>query len=228
MDTERSVSICGHLCPSVDLAMGPRDWGIYLVTDRAQTNGRPLLDVVIAALRGGVRAVQLRERGLETRALLELATALRRATRAVGAALLINDRVDVALACEADGVHLPGHSFAVAEARALLGPGRLIGVSTHHPDEIAAAAAAGADFAVFGPLFATPSKAAYGPPLGLDALARARAAAALPLFAIGGVDRTNAAAVCAAGADGVAVIRAVLAAADPAAAATALLRATGP
>ncbi|MFN8644964.1 MAG: thiamine phosphate synthase [Candidatus Binatia bacterium] len=108
-------------------------WGVYLVTDRAQTNGRPLLEVVTAALRGGVGAVQLRERGLTTRELLALATALRAATRAVGAALLINDRVDVALACDADGVHLPGHSFAVAEARALLGPRRLIGVSTTIP-----------------------------------------------------------------------------------------------
>ena len=202
----------------------PRDWGVYLVTDRAQTNGRPLLDVVTAALRGGVGAVQLRERGLETRALLELAIALRQATRAAGAALLINDRIDVALACDADGVHLPGHSFAVADARALLGPRRLIGVSTHHPDEVAAAAAAGADFAVFGPIFATPSKATYGAPQGLDALARARRAAALPLFAIGGVDADTAAAVRDAGADGVAVIRAVLAAPDPAAAARALRR----
>jgi len=202
----------------------PRDWGVYLVTDRAQTNGRPLLDVVTAALRGGVGAVQLRERGLETRALLELAIALRQATRAAGAALLINDRIDVALACDADGVHLPGHSFAVADARALLGPRRLIGVSTHHPDEVAAAAAAGADFAVFGPIFATPSKAAYGAPQGLDALVRARRAAALPLFAIGGVNADNAAAARGAGADGVAVIRAVLAAPDPVAAATALCR----
>jgi thiamine-phosphate pyrophosphorylase len=122
----------------------PRDWGVHLVTDRAQTNGRPLLDVVTAALRGGVGAVQLRERDLETRALLELAVALRQATRAAGAALLINDRIDVALACDADGVHLPGQSFTVADARALLGPRRLIGVSTHHPDEVASAAAAGA------------------------------------------------------------------------------------
>ncbi|MBX3027307.1 thiamine phosphate synthase [bacterium] len=207
----------------------PRRWGLYLVTDRMQTRGRPLLDVVTAALRGCVGAVQVRERDLATRPLLALATALRGATRAAGAALLINDRVDVALACDADGVHLPGHSFAVAEARALLGPRRLIGVSTHHPDEIAAAAAAGADFAVFGPIFATPSKAAFGPPLGLAALAAARGAApALPLLAIGGVDATNAAAVRAAGADGIAVIRALLAADDPAAAAAALRAAADP
>jgi thiamine-phosphate pyrophosphorylase len=202
-------------------------WGVCLVTDRAQTDGRPLLEVVEAALRGGVGAVQLRERGLPTRELLALAADLRAATRAAGAALLINDRVDVALACDADGVHLPGHSFSVAEARALLGPERLIGVSTHHPDEVRAAAAAGADFAVLGPIFATPSKAAYGAPLGLDVLARARAATPLPVFAIGGVDATNARAARARGAAGVAVIRAVLAAADPAAAAAALRDAVG-
>lgn len=215
------VFLRGPSCSFVD------QWGVYLVTDRAQTAGRPLLEVVTAALRGGVGAVQLRERGLTTRELLGLATALRAATRAAGAALLINDRVDVALACDADGVHLPGHSFTVAEARALLGPHRLIGVSTHSPDEVAAAA--GADFAVCGPIFATPSKAAYGTPLGLDALRRARAAApTLPLFAIGGLDADRAAAARAHGADGVAVIRAVLAAADPAAAAAALRGALGP
>lgn len=221
MNTDASVFIGDHRRSSVS----PRDWGVYLVTDRAQTDGRSLIDVVSAALKGGVGAVQLRERGLETRALLELATALRAATRATGAALLINDRIDVALACDADGVHLPGHSFAVAEARALLGPQRLIGVSTHHPDEVRDAAAAGADFAVFGPVFATPSKAAYGAPLGVDALTRARAATTLPLFAIGGVDASTVAAVRDAGADGVAVIRAVLAADDPAAATAELRRA---
>jgi len=201
--------------------MRPRDWRVYLVTDLTQTAGRPLLEVVAAALRGGVGAVQLRERDLATRELLALAVELRAMTRAAGAALLINDRIDVALACDADGVHLPSHSFAVAEARALLGPDRLIGVSTHSPAELAAAA--GADFAVFGPLYDTPSKRAYGPPLGLDGLRAARAAAPLPLFAIGGIDAARAADARAAGADGVAVIRAVLAAADPTAAAASLL-----
>jgi len=194
----------------------PRQWGVYLVTDRGQTAGRPLLDVVGAALDGGVRAVQVRERDLPTRALLALAAALRRLTATAGAALLINDRVDVALACGADGVHLPADGMAVADARTLLGPAPLIGVSTHAPAEVAAAAAAGADFAVFGPIFDTPAKRAYGPPLGLDALAAARAAAPrLPLLAIGGLDQQRVAVARAGGADGVAVIRAVMGAADP-------------
>ena len=193
----------------------PADWGVYLVTDRAQTNSRSLLDVVDAALRGGIRAVQLRERDLTGREQLALAEPLRLLTRRYAAALLINDRIDVALACDADGVHLPGDSFAVADARALLGARRLIGVSTHSPTEVAAAAAAGADFAVFGPLYDTPSKRAFGAPLGLAALPTARAAAPLPLLAIGGIDTDRVAAVRAGGADGVAVIRAVLAASDP-------------
>jgi thiamine-phosphate pyrophosphorylase len=201
----------------------PATWGVYLVSDRTQTGGRPLLEVVERALRGGIRAVQLRERGLTTRELLALAAALRALTRRHGAALLVNDRIDVALACGADGVHLPVHSFAITDARRLLGAQRLIGVSTHAPGELAAADAAGADFAVFGPVYDTPAKRAYGPALGPAAIADARRATRLPLFAIGGVDVERVAAVQAHGADGVAVIRAILAAADPAAAAAALL-----
>ncbi len=204
--------ICGPRCSSV--------FALYLITDCEE------VPAAVAALKSGaIDAVQLRDKASTARALLAAAGALRTATRAAGARLLINDRIDVALACEADGVHLPGRSCAVGEARALLGPGRLIGVSTHAPDEVAAAAAAGADFAVFGPVFDTPSKRAFGAPQGVDALRRARdAAGALPLLAIGGIDATTAAAVRAAGADGIAVIRAILAAADPAAAATALRR----
>jgi thiamine-phosphate pyrophosphorylase len=197
----------------------PAAWGVYLVTERRQTNGRALLDVVAAALDGGIRAVQLRERDLSTHELLALAERLRALTQRYAAALLINDRVDVALACAADGVHLPADSFAVADARALLGAQRLIGVSTHAPAEVA-----GADFVVVGPIYDTPSKRSFGAPLGLSALAAARAATKLPLLAIGGIDASRVAEVRAAGADGVAVIRAVLGAEDPANAAAALLK----
>lgn len=199
-------------------AKPPADWGVYLVTDRAATGGRPLLDVVAAALRGGIGAVQLRERDLPARQLLGLAADLRALTRTHGAALLINDRIDVALACGADGVHLPASSFAVGDARALLGPARLIGVSTHSVDEVARAAAAGADFAVLGPIFATPSKQRYGAPLGLAALRTARGQKAMPLFGIGGIEPHNADEVRGTGATGVAVIRAVLSNDDPEAA----------
>lgn len=181
-----------------------------------------MLEVVAAALQGGVRAVQLREPDLTARALLELARALRALTAQHAALLLINDRIDIALACGADGVHLPARSFAPRDARALLGPQRVIGVSAHHPDEVAAAAAAGADFAVLGPIYDTPSKRAYGPPLGLAPLTAACAATPMPVLAIGGIDAASAAAARHCGAAGVAVIRAVLAADDPAAAARAL------
>jgi thiamine-phosphate pyrophosphorylase len=195
---------------------------LYLVTDRHQTGGRPLIEVVEQALGAGVGAVQLRERDLDTRTLLALARELRALTRRYGAALLINDRIDVALACDADGVHLPAQSFTVRDARALLGSRRIIGVSTHHPGEVTLAADAGADFAVFGPVFETPSKHGYGPPLGLDALAAATAHSRIPVLAIGGVIADRVSALIARGATGVAVIRAVLAADDPGQAASQL------
>jgi thiamine-phosphate pyrophosphorylase len=125
----------------------------------------------------------------------------------------------------ADGVHLGGGSLPVDVARRLLGPASMIGVSTHAAGEVAAAARAGADYVVFGPVWATPSKAAFGPPQGTARLADAVRAAALPVLAIGGVGTAEAAAARAAGAAGVAVIRGILGAADPAAATRALLAA---
>ena len=195
---------------------------LYLVTDRTRTGGRPLPDVVEAAVCGGVDAVQLREKDLPGGALFELARELRSRCTRHGARLLINDRIDVALAVGADGVHLPVASFSPADARALLGPDRLVGVSTHSIEQVQRASAGGADFVVFGPVFDTPSKRAFGPPLGLAALAQAAGAASVPVFAIGGVTAARAAAVRQHGAHGLAVIAAVLEAADPAAAARAL------
>ncbi len=193
---------------------------LYLVTDRRATGGRPLAEVVDAAIEGGVDAVQLREKDLSTRELLAVAQELREVTQRRGARLLINDRIDVAIAVGADGVHLPGDSFAVADARELLGGDRTIAVSIHSRADLARAA--GADFAVFGPVFDTPSKRQYGSPQGVDGLRAISAAASLPIVAIGGIDETNAAAVAAAGCAGIAVIRSILAAPDPRAAAVAL------
>jgi len=205
----------------------PGPFRLYLVTDRTLVAGGDLGRAVRRALLAvppGTVGVQLREKDLAGRALLDLACALREITRAAGAPLLVNDRVDVALLCEADGVHLPADGMPIRDARRLLGPGRLIGVSTHAPAEIASAAAGGADFAVFGPVFATPSKAQYGPPLGTGALAAAVAASPLPVFALGGVEATTARACLAAGAAGIAAIRAGLGAPDPAVAVAELLR----
>jgi len=196
------------------------DFRLYCVTDRQHTAGRPLLDVVHSALDGGVRAVQLREKDLEGGALYRLAAQLRELTARYQARLLINDRVDVALAVEADGVHLGQTSFPVVVARRLLGPGKLIGVSTHNPEEITAAA--GADFLVFGPVYATPSKAKYGDPQGLARLRQA-AQSPIPLFAIGGITVERVTEVLTNGAHGVAVISALSAAPDPMRAASALV-----
>jgi thiamine-phosphate pyrophosphorylase len=198
---------------------------LYLVTDRHRTCGRPLLDVVEQALLGGVDAVQLREKDLAGRALFELAAPLCALCHRYGARLLVNDRIDVALAVHADGVHLPANSFTPRDARRLLGPEALIGVSTHSLDDACAAQQAGADFIVFGPLFDTPSKRAFGPPVGLDALADVTRATSLPVVAIGGITAERAPAVQAHGTHGIAVIAAILAAPEPGAAARALRRA---
>jgi thiamine-phosphate pyrophosphorylase len=198
---------------------------VYLVTDQGQVGGRDLVEVVSQAIRGGIRAVQLREKGLDTIAQYRLAERLLPVCREASAALLVNDRVDIALALGADGVHLTRGSLPPAEARKLLGPDRLLGVSCHSMEDVREAATGGADFVVLGPIFETPSKRAYGPPLTPALLAAARALTPLPLLAIGGIRASRAPDVLSAGADGVAVISAVLAAPDPAAAAAELLRA---
>ncbi|HYD48025.1 MAG TPA: thiamine phosphate synthase [Terriglobales bacterium] len=196
---------------------------LYLVTDRHRTGGRALLDVLAAALQGGVDTVQLREKDLSARALFELGGEVLALCRQHGARLLVNDRIDVALALGADGVQLPQRSFAPQDARALLGPDKWIGCSTHSAAEVQQAFAGGADFVVFGPVYDTESKRRYGPPLGRDALAEVTARRLGPVVAIGGVTAARVAELRDAGAAGVAVIGAVLSAADPAAAARQLI-----
>jgi thiamine-phosphate pyrophosphorylase len=198
-----------------------------VITDLSRTTVRDLPRTVARALEGAPRGqvgLQLRAKELAGRELLHLVEELGEVTRAAGAALLVNDRVDVALAGAADGVHLPARGLPVADARRLLGPERLIGVSTHAPAEIEAARAAGADFAVFGPVFFTPSKAHDGPPHGLAGLTAATAIA-LPVFALGGIEAHNAGACRRKGAHGVAFIRAVFEASDPARAVASILHA---
>ncbi|MBP1685478.1 MAG: thiamine-phosphate synthase [Deltaproteobacteria bacterium] len=202
--------------------MTPRPIHLYLVTDRTRTRGRPLLDVVEAALCGGVDAVQLREKDLSARELFDLACRLRRVCGRYGARLLINDRVDVALAAKADGVHLPVNSLLPADARLLLGTGGLIGASAHSLAEARAAAEGGADFVLCGPVFDTPSKRAYGPPVGLEVLGRVTGALKVPVIAIGGITADSVDAVGRQGARGVAVIGAILEGEDPEAAARAI------
>ncbi|MDO8546039.1 MAG: thiamine phosphate synthase [Nitrospirales bacterium] len=190
------------------------DFSLYLVTDRHQTGGRPLRDVVQAALRAGVRAVQLREKDLPAHSLLALARDLTELAGAYNARVFVNDRVDVCLASGRAGVHLPAAGLPASVARGLVGADRLIGVSAHSADEAARAEREGADFIVLGPIFETPSKRTFGPPIGLRELERARTRCRVPLFGIGGITRDRVRDVVKAGARGVAVVGSVMAAED--------------
>jgi len=194
----------------------PIDFNLYLITDRIQVaTNHTLLSAIDSALQGGVKAVQLREKDLSAAELLPLAQELRHLTGKYNARLLINDRVDIALAVQADGVHLGGHSLPTDVVRQLVGPKLLIGVSTHSNADISRAAKQGADFVTFGPVYATPSKAAFGPPQGLQALTEACRGSSLPVFALGGVAPPRVAEVRQAGASGIALISAILANPDP-------------
>ncbi len=200
------------------------DFSLYLITDRNQTAGRPLLEAVEAALSGGVRAVQLREKDLPTAELYDLAWEMRALTSRYDARLLINERIDVALAVEADGVQLGINSLPVTAARRIA-PDLLIGYSSHGVGEAVAAIAKGADFVTFGPIFHTLSKAAYGEPVGVGELGRVcRQAVGDLVFALGGVKQANLRQVTEAGCYRVALISDILAAPDPAAAAEAFRR----
>jgi thiamine-phosphate pyrophosphorylase len=191
------------------------DFPLYLITDRRQTAGRPLLDVVGAALRGGVRAVQLREKELPDSELIELARNLRRLTADYDARLLINRRVDICREVGADGVQLGIEGISIPEARRELGHGPLIGYSAHSVGEARTAEANGADFITFSPVFYTPSKAPFGEPVGVERLGEACSALNIPVFALGGIKGNTIDQVMAVGARGIALISAITAAANP-------------
>jgi thiamine-phosphate pyrophosphorylase len=186
----------------------PAPFRLLLITDRAVM--RPSLveavDLALSALPPGAAAVQLRERDLDAGPLLALARALVPVCEARGARLLINDRLDVAKAAGAHGVHLRSRSVPVADAQAFLGPGALVGVSCHSRAEVEAAR--GAAYVTLGPVFATPSKRGLGEPLGLEGFSRALDPAGPPAIALGGVTLSTARLVLGAGASGVAAIRA--------------------
>ena len=191
----------------------PVDFKLYLITDRKQVN-MPLAAAVRLALEGGVRAVQLREKDLPVRELLALSQEMRMLTNEFGARLFINDRVDVAVAVNADGVHL-GHTSMPAEAvRRVVGSNMLIGVSTHNLAEAKVAEAGGADFITFGPIFETPSKTELGNPVGLEVLKKLKNEINIPFYALGGIKSGNFTQVIHAGASGVSMISAILAAED--------------
>jgi thiamine-phosphate pyrophosphorylase len=191
------------------------EFDFYLVSDRTQTLGRDLLWVLEQALEGGVKAIQLREKDLEPKKLFNLAEKARSLSARYNAALFINDRIDVALAVDADGVQLGKTSLPIDTARELLGPTRTIGASTHTLEEARDAERQGADFVLFGPVYFTASKAAFGAPQGLAALIKIVENIALPVYAIGGIKPENVREVMGVGIRGIALISSVIAAVDP-------------
>lgn len=192
---------------------------LYLVTDQSSLRGRTLTDVVLAAVQGGVTCVQLREKNLGTRDFVTLACAMKALLAPLGVPLVINDRLDVALACGAQGVHLGQSDMPVELARQLLPPEVFIGLSVESLDNVVRAAGQAVDYLGVSPIYATPTKTDTAAPWGLAGLRQVRALTALPLVAIGGVHVTNAAELLQAGANGLAVVSAICSAPDPSAAA---------
>ncbi len=187
---------------------------LCVITSRSARFGRGHLDVAQAALDGGCRFLQLRDKGLSSRALLELGRQIRQLCREYQAVFVVNDRLDIALAAEADGVHLGQDDLPIAEARRLLGPEAIIGASANTVEAARRAEAEGASYLGVGPVYATASKEDAGTAIGLSPIANIKASVGLPALAIGGINRDNVSAVIGAGADGVAVISAVSEAED--------------
>jgi thiamine-phosphate pyrophosphorylase len=188
---------------------------LYLVTDRALAGSRGLGGVVEEAVTGGVTLVQLREKSLPHARFVDEARALGAVCHAQGVPLIVNDNIDVALEAGADGVHLGQSDASVEEARARLGPEAIIGLSIENTAQAAAAAALEVDYFAASPVFATPTKTDTAPPLGLEGLRAIRLLCDKPLVAIGGINLSNALSVLRAGADGIAVVSALMAATDP-------------
>lgn len=191
------------------------DLSLYLVTDASCAGTRGVLEVVRAAVRGGVSLVQLRDPGAKTGALVAQARALRELLAPLGIPLIINDRVDVALAADADGVHVGQSDMRAEDARALLGPQRLLGLSVSSQAQLSAAALHAVDYLGVGPVFETPTKPDADPAIGYAGLRALCSASSLPAVAIGGIHAGNAAQVLETGVQGIAVVSAICAAMDP-------------
>ena len=198
--------------------------GLYLVTSQVLSGGRTTLDIIRAARAGGVTLIQLREKGLSTRALTSLAHEARRLTRAAGALLIINDRLDVALATDADGVHLGQDDLPIREARELA-PLMIIGASSHNAEEAVEAEHAGASYVNIGPLFPTQTKDWTGDFLGVEGLQAVAPHVSIPFTVMGGIKQAHIPELVAAGARTIALVTAVTQAQDPEAAAKGLLEA---
>jgi thiamine-phosphate pyrophosphorylase len=194
-----------------------RDFGLYLVTDRELCLGRRLEEVVELAVRGGVSLVQLREKSCSTREYIEIGRRLQKILKPQGIPLIINDRVDVALAVGADGVHLGQADMAYQDARRLLGRRAIIGISaeTMDMDQAEDVETLDIDYLAVSPIFPTPTKTDTKAPWGLEGLQQLRQRSRHILVGIGGINPSNAAEVLEAGADGLAVVSAICSAPDP-------------
>ncbi len=193
--------------------------GLYLVTDRELCGNKSLTDVVIQAVNGGARYVQLREKNLSTRDFVAEARAIKKLLKPFEVPLIINDRVDVALAAGADGVHIGQEDMPYETARRLMGPKAIIGLSVETWEDVEESRKLDVSYIGVSPVFATPTKTDTKKPWGLDGLEKIKSVSRHPLVAIGGINETNAAAVVQAGGDCLAVVSAICAAENPEAAA---------
>ncbi len=185
--------------------MNPALPRLCYITDRRSLE-RPLVPLILETIQGGIDLIQIREKDLDTRDLLQLVQVAVEGSRGTAARVVVNDRLDVALAAGAQGIHLGVHSMPASRVRAAAPGGFWLGVSCHSLEDVRAAEAAGADYALLGPVFETESKLRYGPPLGLEALERAARQAAIPVLAIGGISLERVEACLEAGAAGIAGI----------------------
>ena len=188
---------------------------LYLVTDQSLAYGQSLAEIVEASVQGGVSCVQLREKKLGSREFLAQAVMLKKLLAPYGVPLVINDRIDIALACGAEGVHLGQSDLPINQARRLLPPNVFIGWSVESMNDVIQSAMLPVDYLGVSPIFATPTKIDTKNAWGLEGLSRVRASTKLPLVAIGGIHAGNARNVLRAGADGLAVVSTLCSAADP-------------
>ncbi|MCP9470713.1 MAG: thiamine phosphate synthase [Nitrospira sp.] len=194
--------------------MKPTLSGLYVILDSSNVPHRPLADVLKEAADAGVRLFQYRNKGASMKEAYEEALGLRRAASDCGVTFIVNDRCDLALAVDADGVHVGQEDLPYEYARRIMGPHKLIGLSTHNLDQVMEADKLRPDYIGFGPIFKPGSKRDHDPVVGIQGLTRIRPLTSLPVFAIGGITVQNAEAVFKAGADGIAVISAIMNATD--------------
>lgn len=191
------------------------DWSLYLVTDKNVLKGKDLYEAVKGALIGGVTVLQYREKSSSTRAMVEEAMTLRNLCRFHGVPFLVNDRLDVALAVDADGVHLGQDDMHPTIARRILGPGKIIGLTVHNEEELNEAHELEVDYVSFAPVFPTLTKPDHRTPLGVEGVARLASLAKIPSVAIGGIKEPHVEALAGTGIAGICVVSAVLASEDP-------------